>query len=398
MQPNTGKLTPDLRQLLTLATAGLLTMAAGSQANSAFDADAVDTSSEFHMLDADDNQRVEWRDIEETMKRRLEAADLDVRATFEEYDSDNDNALNEQEFNAFIVGLREAEYDLNRLSSSDPAIDNREAQSRPAGSVPETSYGSSNAEGGMGSTAGSAGRSMVNSAAGGEFVTEDTSSGDIGLTQGVDGTVTRAGSPAVQSAAGGEFQADAAADSEDGPPSDNQPSSRIPYITEGITEGTESIKESAETGLNERPANYQSASGQSHDANSAMQSEPIGQAEYTSRIPQDLANQTLDSLTDKQVHNSNGDRIGKVDDVVANLRTGKVGFVVSSGGMLGIGKRHLLVPVEELATQDDDLVWNTGQDRKALRDSHTYESDDFVVITEQYETLGEVQPGGLSRR
>lgn len=387
MKLKTGKLMPDRCQLLTLAAVGLLTTTTYAQEIPVFDADAVDTSAEFQALDTNQNQQIEWHDIDATMAPRLEAANLDVRATFEQYDTNNDNTLNEQEFDAFILSLREAEHNLNRLSSSDSSADNPEARSQSAVSASETSYGSSSAEGGMGSTGESPIPSTVNSAAGGEFAAEDTSSAETGLARGANASGTRPGSPAVHSAAGGEFRAGEGSDSREEPLSADRPSSRMPYITEG-----------AETRLDERPASYQSASGQSRDTDSDMQSVPIGQAEYTSRIPQDLVNQSLDSLTDKRVSNSNGNRIGKVEDVVANLRDGKVGFVVSSGGVLGIGERRLLAPVEELALQDDELVWNTTENRKALHDSHTYDSNDFVVITEQYDRLGEVQPGGLSRR
>src|SRR5690606_17046533 len=182
----------------------------------------------------------------------------------------------------------------------------------------------------------------------GEFATENTSADDSSLTQGTVGSGTRSGSSAVHSAAGGEFQAGAGADLQEEDSSNDRPLSKKSHVTE-----------SSEARLDERPANYQHASEPARATSSEMQSEPIGQAEYTSQIPQDLVNQPLDSFTEKRVHNNNGDQIGKVDNVVANLRDGKVGFVVSSGGVLGIGERKLLAPVEELKLHEDELIWDT---------------------------------------
>lgn len=393
-QGTRNRLTPTARKLLAVTIGGLLTTYTLAQSESEFDPTTVDTSAEFNELDTNQNDLVEWSDIQETMEPRLKAADLNARETFDQYDEDKDNALDEQEFRSFILSVRETEYDQESFSTDRDSTERSAAAAGylnrdedRAGSESDTSYGATDAEGAQGSATTETGRSTVNSAAGGEFATEDTITERDSTTEETEGSPSRPGNPAVHSAAGGEFRAGAGSTSADEPVSAQQPSSRDPYITEGD-----------ETRRQERQANYDPASSQKDLNSSEVREEPIGQAEYTSRIPQALTHEPISSLTDRRLRTTEGDKIGKVDDVVVNRTNGEVGLVVSSGGVLGIGERQFLAPIEELSLVDDELIWNTTLSKKELRESHNYQPDDFVVITEQYETLGELQPGGLSRR
>src|SRR3712207_3941844 len=51
----------------------------------------------------------------------------------------------------------------------------------------------------------------------------------------------------------------------------------------------------------------------------------------------------------KDVYDVDGEQIGSVDDLYVDGRERKVRFLeVGAGGFLGIGKKHLLVPVESV--------------------------------------------------
>jgi len=54
-------------------------------------------------------------------------------------------------------------------------------------------------------------------------------------------------------------------------------------------------------------------------------------------------------LTGLNVRNSQGEKIGTIDDVVINLQDGKVQYVaLSVGGVLGIGDKLFAVPFQEI--------------------------------------------------
>lgn len=132
------------------------------------------------------------------------------------------------------------------------------------------------------------------------------------------------------------------------------------------------------------------------DVNAA--SEPTGQPQISAAPDQsdvhegsqDLMQASVDSIRDRNVVNSAGEKIGEVNEVVINNQTGEVGLVVSGGGMLGIGATQILAPVNALSVSGDDLVWDTQQNRKQLRDAHEYNSDNFEEVSEDELTLGEV--------
>lgn len=59
----------------------------------------------------------------------------------------------------------------------------------------------------------------------------------------------------------------------------------------------------------------------------------------------------------KRVLSRDGDELGHVDDLLIDDRERKVRFLdVSSGGFLGIGKEHVLIPVEVITGIDEDEV------------------------------------------
>ena len=72
-------------------------------------------------------------------------------------------------------------------------------------------------------------------------------------------------------------------------------------------------------------------------------------------------------IRDLDVYDINGEQVGTVENLYVERETGVPRFlVVSAGGVLGLGKKHFLVPVEEVSrnvgvervmvTQDQDNV------------------------------------------
>lgn len=59
-------------------------------------------------------------------------------------------------------------------------------------------------------------------------------------------------------------------------------------------------------------------------------------------------------LVGLEVRNNNGDKLGKVEDLVINLADGKVAYVaLSHGGVLGIGDKLFAIPFAELRFNRD---------------------------------------------
>ncbi len=59
----------------------------------------------------------------------------------------------------------------------------------------------------------------------------------------------------------------------------------------------------------------------------------------------------------RDVRNPDGERIGSVDDLYIDRRGRKVRLLeVGTGGFLGVGERHLLVPVEAVVEVGEDRV------------------------------------------
>ena len=54
------------------------------------------------------------------------------------------------------------------------------------------------------------------------------------------------------------------------------------------------------------------------------------------------------------VHDAQGEKLGNIDDIVIDFEQGKVSYLVmSSGGVLGIGQKHLAVPIKAFSVSTD---------------------------------------------
>lgn len=64
-----------------------------------------------------------------------------------------------------------------------------------------------------------------------------------------------------------------------------------------------------------------------------------------------------DDVRGRKVHDSDGEHIGHVDDLIVDTAERKVRFLrVAQGGFLGIGEKHYLVPVDAVTNVTSDVV------------------------------------------
>ncbi len=74
------------------------------------------------------------------------------------------------------------------------------------------------------------------------------------------------------------------------------------------------------------------------------------------------------------VYDSNGEEIGSVEDLYADEQERKVRFLdVGAGGLLGIGEKHFLIPVEAVSQVREDGL-TVDQSREKVTDSPPFDT------------------------
>ena len=82
------------------------------------------------------------------------------------------------------------------------------------------------------------------------------------------------------------------------------------------------------------------------------------------------------------VFDSTGEKLGKVDELLVDSDHHKVRFVqVGSGGFLGIGREHFLIPVDAIEQVGNDEI-RINQTRQSISGSPEYSPD--LTTNEEY--------------
>ena len=94
----------------------------------------------------------------------------------------------------------------------------------------------------------------------------------------------------------------------------------------------------------------------------------LGDAGLTVADPQE-------DVRGRKVIDSSGEELGHVDELMIDDREHKVRFLrVASGGFLGIGESHFMLPVEAITRISDDEVL-VNQTRERIAGSPRYDPD-----------------------
>jgi sporulation protein YlmC with PRC-barrel domain len=89
-----------------------------------------------------------------------------------------------------------------------------------------------------------------------------------------------------------------------------------------------------------------------------------------------------DDVRGRQVVDSNGDEIGRVEWLMIDESERRVRFLeVGSGGFLGLGEKRQLIPVEAITRVEEDTV-HIGKERGHVAGAPVY--DPSVVTEPQY--------------
>jgi sporulation protein YlmC with PRC-barrel domain len=79
----------------------------------------------------------------------------------------------------------------------------------------------------------------------------------------------------------------------------------------------------------------------------------------------------------KDAINAKGDKIGEVEKLVISDRTGDINAVLGVGGIMGIGEKKVVVPIEALQPMHDKVVLNTILKKDELKQGTPYEASEF---------------------
>jgi sporulation protein YlmC with PRC-barrel domain len=92
---------------------------------------------------------------------------------------------------------------------------------------------------------------------------------------------------------------------------------------------------------------------------------------------------TATSIIGDSVENPKGENMGKIDNLMINLRTGKVEYaVIESGGLLGVGKKLFAIPFEELRVDEDKELFVLNRDKDYIKNSPGFDSSHWPATND----------------
>ena len=103
--------------------------------------------------------------------------------------------------------------------------------------------------------------------------------------------------------------------------------------------------------------------------------ERIKKTDPDKKLRRVLAASTLDG---DKVRNSAGDDLGSVDDIMIDIPSGRVAYVVLSfGGVLGMGNKLFAVPWNALSVDEDEKCFILNVDKRVLETAPGFDKDNW---------------------
>jgi len=88
------------------------------------------------------------------------------------------------------------------------------------------------------------------------------------------------------------------------------------------------------------------------------------------------------SLAGDRVRNAAGEDLGKVDEIMIDVPSGKVAYaVLSYGGVLGIGNKLFAVPWNALRLDEDEKEFILNVDKRTLETAPGFDKDNWPDMT-----------------
>jgi sporulation protein YlmC with PRC-barrel domain len=106
-----------------------------------------------------------------------------------------------------------------------------------------------------------------------------------------------------------------------------------------------------------------------------MADNKIKKTDPDKRFRRVLAASTLDG---DKVRNSAGEDLGSVDEIMIDIPSGRVAYVVLSfGGILGMGNKLFALPWEVLRVDEDDKCFICNVDKRTLETAPGFDKDNW---------------------
>lgn len=87
-------------------------------------------------------------------------------------------------------------------------------------------------------------------------------------------------------------------------------------------------------------------------------------------------------LAGTEVRNPEGERLGKIEDVTLDTKTGRVAYVVlSTGGFLGLGDRLFAIPWQMFSLDPGDHRFILDVSKETLRNAPGFDKDDWPDLS-----------------
>ena len=84
------------------------------------------------------------------------------------------------------------------------------------------------------------------------------------------------------------------------------------------------------------------------------------------------------TLLGTEVMNKNGEKLGKVEDIMIDLGTGRIGYVVLSfGGVLGMGDKLFAVPWASLLVDQDNKKLVMEANKELLKNAPGFDKNNW---------------------
>lgn len=85
-------------------------------------------------------------------------------------------------------------------------------------------------------------------------------------------------------------------------------------------------------------------------------------------------------ITGSRVVDDEGDEIGEVVAIVRDIHSGAANAVISVGGFLGIGEKHVAIPLKDLEWHDDRLIARFAGNEQILKSMPAYNKTLYEAV------------------
>jgi sporulation protein YlmC with PRC-barrel domain len=105
------------------------------------------------------------------------------------------------------------------------------------------------------------------------------------------------------------------------------------------------------------------------------------------------------SISGTNIYNRQGESLGEVKELMVNMQSGQVEYVVVSfGGFLGIGDKYFAVPLEAFDVDTEDEKFILDANREKLENSPGFDKDNWPSTADNTFTNRVYNHYGVERR